>query len=49
MYTTPEDIAALAPPVLLHRLILSSEARLEGKKEKEMLQEAMRAAHVPVL
>lgn len=49
MYITPEDIAALAPPVLLHRLILSSEARLEGKKEKEMLQEAMRAAHVPVL
>lgn len=49
MYTTPEDIAALASPVLLHRLILSSEARLEGKKEKEMLQEAMRAAHVPVL
>ena len=49
MYTTPEDIAALAPPVLLHRLILSSEARLEGKNEREMLQEAMRAAHVPVL
>lgn len=48
-YTTPEDIAALAPPVLLHRLILSSEARLEGKNEREMLQEAMRAAHVPVL
>jgi len=35
--------------VLLHRLILSAQARLEGKKEKDVLQEAMRAAKVPVL
>ena len=48
-FTTPEDVAALAPPVLLHRLILSAQARLEGKKEKDVLQEAMRAAKVPVL
>jgi len=48
-FATPEDVAALAPPVLLHRLILSAQARLEGKKEKDVLQEAMRAAKVPVL
>lgn len=48
-FTTPEDVAALAQPVLLHRLILSAQARLEGKKEKDVLQEAMRAAKVPVL
>ena len=38
-----------AQPVLLHRLILSAQARLEGKKRKDVLQEAMRAAKVPVL
>lgn len=48
-FVLPEDIAALSEPVLLHRLILSSEARLEGKKEKEILQESMHSIKVPVL
>lgn len=49
LYATPEDIAVLAEPVLLHRLILSPEARLEGKKEKDVLKEAMISATVPIL
>ena len=49
MYTTPEDIAALAPPVLLHRLILSSEARLEGKRKRKCCRKPCGSAHVPVL
>lgn len=48
-FTVPEDVAALAEPVLLHRLILSPEARLEGKNAKEILKEAMYAVKVPVL
>lgn len=48
-FTVPEDVAALAEPVLLHRLILSPEARLEGKNAKEILKEAMHAVKVPVL
>lgn len=48
-FVVPEDVAALAEPVLLHRLILSPEARLEGKNVKEILKEAMYAVKVPVL
>lgn len=48
-YVTPEDITVLAQPVLMHRLILSSEARLEGKKEKDILQEALHQTKVPIL
>ncbi len=48
-FVTPEDVAALAEPVLLHRLILSPEARLEGKNAKEILKEAMYTVKVPVL
>lgn len=48
-YAVPEDVVQLAQAVLLHRLILSQEARLEGKKEENVLKEAMRGAKVPVL
>lgn len=48
-FVTPEDVAALAEPVLLHRLILSPEARLEGKTAKDVLKEAMYSVKVPVL
>lgn len=48
-YVTPEDIKDLAEPVLLHRLILSPEAGLEGKKERDILAETMRTVKVPVL
>lgn len=48
-YVQPEDVNSLAAPVLLHRLLLSSEARLEGKREKDVLKEAMHEARVPVL
>ncbi len=48
-YVIPEDIAELAKPVLLHRLILSPEARLEGRKESELLEEAIQQTRVPVL
>lgn len=48
-YVEPEDISSLAEPVLLHRLQLSPEARLEGKKGKYILEEAVLSAAVPVL
>lgn len=48
-YVIPEDIALLAEPVLLHRLVLSSEARLEGKNEKAILSEALKSTKVPLL
>lgn len=48
-YTIPEDIARMAQPVLLHRLILSSKAELEGRKKKDALVAAMRQVKAPVL
>lgn len=48
-YTVPEDVSVLAEPVLLHRMILSPEARLEGKAELDVLKEAMHECKVPVL
>lgn len=48
-YVIPEDITALTEPVLLHRLIPSSEARLEGQKEKDILKESLRQTEAPVL
>lgn len=48
-YTIPEDIARMIRPVLLHRLTLSSKAELEGKKKKDVLEQATREVKVPRL
>jgi MoxR-like ATPase len=47
-YVLPDDIKALAPPVLTHRLILSPEARLRGRTVRELLDEIVAATPVPV-
>lgn len=48
-YTVPEDIAQVIEPVLLHRLLLSSKAELEGRRKKDVLAAAVRQVKVPVL
>lgn len=48
-YAEPDDVLSLAEPVLLHRLLLSPEARLEGRQEKDVLGDALKAAKAPVL
>lgn len=48
-YAEPDDVLSLAEPVLLHRLLLSPEARLEGRQEKDALGEALKAVKAPVL
>lgn len=48
-YTIPEDVAMMVQPVLLHRLILSSKAELEGRKKKDILAAVAREVKVPVL
>lgn len=48
-YAEPDDVLSLAEPVLLHRLLLSPEARLEGRQEKDVLGEALKAVKAPVL
>ncbi|MCS7221346.1 MAG: MoxR family ATPase [Anaerolineae bacterium] len=47
-YVIPDDVKHLAIPVLAHRLILSSEARLRGRSAVEVLKELLERVAVPV-
>ena len=47
-YVLPDDVKHLAAPVLGHRLILDSQARLRGRSELAVLDEVIAATPVPV-
>jgi MoxR-like ATPase len=47
-YVMPEDVQALALPVLAHRLILAPEARSAGAEPDEIVREAVEGTPVPV-
>ncbi len=47
-YVLPDDVKAIAVPVLSHRLILSPEARSSGLTPAELVQEAVEQTPVPV-
>jgi MoxR-like ATPase len=47
-YVVPDDVKALAGPVLGHRLLLTSQARLRGRSELTVLDEVVAATPVPV-
>jgi MoxR-like ATPase len=44
----PDDIKALVPPTLGHRVILSPEARLRGRTMTTVLAEIVAGVAVPV-
>jgi MoxR-like ATPase len=46
-YVTPDDVKAIAAPVIAHRLVLSSEAILEGASEFGVLQRLLEQVPVP--
>jgi MoxR-like ATPase len=46
-YVVPDDIKALAEPVLAHRLLVSPEAQLGGIRPVDALNEAIRSVPVP--
>lgn len=46
-FVTPEDIQAIAPDVLRHRLILSYEAEAEGVDADQFIRELLRRVAVP--
>jgi MoxR-like ATPase len=46
-YVVPDDIKALAPAVLRHRLILHPDAEIEGVTADECIEEILREAKVP--
>ncbi|MEX2228316.1 MAG: MoxR family ATPase [Dehalococcoidia bacterium] len=47
-YVRPDDIKALAHPVLGHRLVLSSNTRLRGRTSDDVLSEILGTVPVPV-
>ncbi|MFI7241852.1 AAA family ATPase [Streptomyces qinglanensis] len=46
-YALPEDVKALARPVLAHRLILTPEAELSGRSGADVIAEALATVPVP--
>jgi MoxR-like ATPase len=46
-YVIPDDIKALAVPVLAHRLMVTPEAQLQGISSADALGEVLRAVPVP--
>ncbi len=46
-FTIPEDVMAIAQPVLAHRLILSAEARMESKTASDVVNQIVRECEVP--
>lgn len=47
-YVLPDDVKAMAPYVLPHRLILSTQARLRGRDAEELVGEILQRVPVPV-
>ncbi|MHB1500790.1 MAG: AAA family ATPase [Candidatus Dormibacteria bacterium] len=47
-YVIPDDIKELAPPVLLHRLVLKANAELRGATGEAVLEEVLESEPVPV-
>ncbi|MBI2767389.1 MAG: MoxR family ATPase [Chloroflexi bacterium] len=47
-YVLPDDIKAMAPHVIPHRLILSSQSRLRGREVDEILADIVKRVPVPV-
>lgn len=47
-YVLPDDVKAMAPHVIPHRLILSTQARLRGRETDEILAEILEQVPVPI-
>jgi len=47
-YVLPDDIKRLAPFILTHRLILSSQTRLRGRSGEALVQEILNTVPVPI-
>jgi MoxR-like ATPase len=45
---TPDDVKALAPYALSHRLILKSQARLRERTPEDIIREVLTQVPVPV-
>ena len=48
-YVRPDDVKRLAPAVLSHRLVLSSQTQLRGRRADDLIDEILREVPVPVV
>lgn len=48
-YVTPDDIRKLLPPVLCHRFVLSTDARIKKLTAEQILKELLHKVPVPIL
>ncbi|MBD0335064.1 MAG: magnesium chelatase, partial [Cyanobacteria bacterium Co-bin13] len=46
-YITPDDVKAVAPPLLRHRLILGAEAQLDGLTPDKVIRGLLDSVPVP--
>jgi MoxR-like ATPase len=47
-FVLPDDVKALAGPVLVHRLVLTTDARIRDRRADEVLAEVLESVNVPV-
>ncbi|RDW20177.1 AAA family ATPase [Oceanobacillus arenosus] len=47
-YVLPDDVKFLAPFVMAHRVILTSEAKYEGKTSEEIIASIVKTTHIPI-
>jgi MoxR-like ATPase len=48
-YVVPDDVKALAPPVLSHRMLLTPEAAMQGRTPADVVDDVLRSVPVPVV
>jgi MoxR-like ATPase len=46
-FVTPEDIIAMVPPVLRHRIILTPDKEMEGVTEDDVLKQILHSMDIP--
>ena len=46
-YVVPDDVVQIALPALRHRVVLTPEAEVEGRRVDELLEELLRSVEVP--
>jgi MoxR-like ATPase len=47
-FVKPDDVKALAGPVLAHRLLVSAQSRLRGQDADQIIEDVVRQTLVPV-
>jgi MoxR-like ATPase len=48
-YVTPDDVKTLAPPTMAHRLVLSTDATIEGVRPRSVVERALESVDVPAV